>query len=210
MTVVPDLFKWRFYPLGRENASKPDTPLDLTRTDFITLDTHRNEKKRSTLKVLMTNDSYAGDYQCLAHYGARVIASVPDRITVAKMSNFPPQKDSFLTIATGNTIMWKCNTPESNPPAYIDYSKDGKFVPQLPDPKRTSLIKANATVADTGTYKCKAKNAYLDGSGKESSFSLNLIVTDKAYTEIPRFWPIPATSYTVIKGINIIIWLFCI
>lgn len=63
----------------------------------------------------------AGDYQCLAIYGVSVLASVPGRITIAEIGNFPPGRNLRYTVAAGNSVAIHCDLPLSNPPPSVEY-----------------------------------------------------------------------------------------
>lgn len=146
------------------------------------------------------NEKQAGDYQCLAQYGASVVASVPGRITKSTLERFPKQDNTVITVTAGNTVIWWCELPFANPPAYIDYYKDGSYVTPKHSLQRItqSLVIPNVTEHDTGIYKCRVGNALL--SRHESSAMLNLKVVSRADREKPRFIRTPKRAYTVIKG----------
>lgn len=96
----------------------------------------------------------AGDYQCLAYYGAFVVASVPWRITLARLGQSHPQKSVSVTVQAGNTVSWRCDVPESNPLAYVDYTKDDKYIsPPDVGNRVKSMILPHVNVGESGIYK---------------------------------------------------------
>lgn len=147
-----------------------------------------------------SNKTVAGDYQCLAHYGASIVASVPGRITITTLEKFVPQESIQVTVTSGNTVLWRCDPPISNPPALIDYYKNEVYViPRLPNLRLQSLIIPNVNSSDSGVYKCKANNIIQQAS-QEASFSLDLKVVNGGLTQKPRFVIPPKKSYTVNAG----------
>lgn len=67
--------------------------------------------------------------QCVAWYGASALASVPAHLSLAEMGEFPAAPDAVLQVRKGNTILVHCQSPKSNPPAVLQYFKDGKNLP---------------------------------------------------------------------------------
>lgn len=147
-----------------------------------------------------TNESQAGDYQCLAQYGASTVASIPGRITKSTLERFPKQNDTIITVTAGNTVIWWCELPFANPPAYIDYYKDGGYLIPKHNLQRItqSLVIPNVAEHDSGIYKCQVGNVLFPK--QESSAVLNLKVVARGDREKPRFIRAPKKSYTVIKG----------
>lgn len=83
-----------------------------------------------------------------------MVASVPWRITLARMGSLPPQNTVAISVQTGNTVSWRCDVPESNPVAFVDYSKGDKYVAApFVGSRSRSMILANVSVGDSGTYK---------------------------------------------------------
>lgn len=148
----------------------------------------------------MDNESQAGDYQCLAQIGATILASVPARITIATLERIPRQDDSSLVVAAGNTVIWWWETPFSDPPASIDYFKNGLYFSPKHNLQRTtrSLILPNVTVDDSGVYKCRVENTVLQQ--EETTSVLNLKVVANMPHEKPHLIRPLKEMYTVVKG----------
>lgn len=147
----------------------------------------------------LDSEDKTGDYQCLAQYGASVVASVPGRITISTVQDFPAQSDTVTTVSAGNTIIWWCDLPYSNPPAYVDYYKGGNFVkPKHNIQKVSSLIIPNVSEHDSGIYKCKVN---ILGENRESRAALSLkVVNSNSFREAPRFLRPPKKIYVAVKG----------
>lgn len=65
----------------------------------------------------------AGDYQCLAIYGAAILSSVPGRVTIAYLGNNTISRHQRQFISVGNNVAIRCDLPPSNPPAVVQYFK---------------------------------------------------------------------------------------
>lgn len=128
------------------------------------------------------------------------MASIPGRITITTMGRFPPQNSAQVTVTSGNTVVWRCEPPQSNPPAIIDYYKDNSYIsPKLVVPKTMSLIIPTVGISDTGSYKCAANNI-IQQSKQNAEFRLELRVTNKAAPQAPMFVIPPLRSYVVTAG----------
>lgn len=136
----------------------------------------------------------------MAYYGASAIASAPGRITITHIEKFTKQDNIYETVSAGNTIVYKCDPPLSNPPAYIDYYKDKNHItPMLNVPKTQSLILYNVSTSDTGVYNCSASNN-IENKRVYSDFSFHLKVVNNAHSRPPYFIIPPKDVYTVEKG----------
>ncbi|XP_008192347.1 interference hedgehog isoform X1 [Tribolium castaneum] len=205
MNIVPDNFQWKFYPLSRRQASNPKAHISLTHSHFEIIDERKYEitqKKTSTLNLQAKSDDIAGDYQCLAYYGASVVASIPWRLTIANISEFPPQEKIDVTVIPGNTVNWRCEPPEANPEPYIDYHKNGVYVPPFVQVVTKSLIIPNVTSGNSGSYTCKAGNVCTE---KFSPVLFNLKVDKRAPREPPKFIVRPRSVYNVTKGDKVLL-----
>jgi hypothetical protein len=200
MNILPDKFQWKFYPLDKKDSFNPKAPLSLTNSKFriIPADKYEPQKKMSSLTLQADSTEIAGDYQCLAHYGASVVASIPWRITIANLTHFRTQEKVDATVVVGNTISWRCEPPPmSNPEPYVDYVKNGQYFPRVISTSTKSLIIPNATTSDSGHYACKSGNTEGDIT---SGTLLNLRVVRHVSPEPPRFLIRPKTMYEVNKG----------
>lgn len=197
MNIAPDDFQWKFYPLSERDASNPKAHISLTNSnyEFINSSKYENNKKTSTLNLQAKSSDIAGDYQCLAIYGASVVASIPWRLTIANLTEFPKQDKIDITVLPGNTINWRCEPPPANPEPYIDYHKNGIYV--QPRVVTKSLIITKVTSESSGNYSCKAGNVCGD---LVSPVLLNLKVDKWANHGPPRFIIPPKTVYNVTKG----------
>lgn len=150
----------------------------------------------------MRSETQAGDYQCLAQYGASVVASVPGRITIATFEPFPKEHSAYVTVSEGNTIIWWCDVPFSNPPAFVDYYRNDSFIPKDNLQKVTqSLILHNVTRRESGQYRCQFGNNLL--LRQQTRAYLHLQVVSHAPKEMPRLlWPQKKNNYTVTKGLS--------
>lgn len=112
----------------------------------------------------------------------------------------PKQEDNYLIVAPGNTVIWWWETPFSDPPASIDYFKNGLYFSPKHSLQRTtrSLILHNVTVEDTGIYKCRIDNTVLQK--QETTSILNLKVVQNAPHERPQLIRPLKEMYTVVKG----------
>ncbi|CAH0560050.1 unnamed protein product [Brassicogethes aeneus] len=206
MNIEPDKFQWKFYPTS--DYYNPKTEIDLSTSNYrlkpdkfeqnLRNDKHARQRKKSSLPVVADSELVAGDYQCLAYYGASVIASVPWRITMAKLNKFAYQPSVDIQVVEGNTVSWRCQPPESNPEAYIDYYRgDQRIDPPFLKPRIKTMLLQNVSVTDSGRYKCTAT---LNIKKYTSDTTLSLKVVRYMEHMEPTFIIKPKTLYTVVKG----------
>ncbi|CAG9864415.1 unnamed protein product [Phyllotreta striolata] len=194
MDIEPDKFEWKFYPT--DDPYDPDAFVDLSSPAFRMIPQgYTKQRKKSLLTLQVNSTQNAGDYQCLAYYGAYVVASIPWRLTIAKLGEFPRQAGAEATVAPGNAVLWRCPAPESNPEASIEYYKGGELVNQRGQTK--SLVLGRVGVEDTGIYTCRATNTIKTAN---STAYLRLKVDRYAPYSQPRFIVEPKKTYTVLKG----------
>ncbi|XP_076252429.1 interference hedgehog-like isoform X2 [Rhynchophorus ferrugineus] len=198
MNIEADKFQWKFYPLERPYDSKAVVNLNSANFKMIAQDKFKTNKRKSELNIQSTNMDTAGYYQCLAYYGASVVASVPWRISLAKMDKPPVQKDTTVSVQTGNTVSWWCEAPKSNPETFIEYKKGDSFIPfPFKEPQMNTMILSNVTVEHSGIYRCFANN---DFETKELNQVLKLEVLRNGSPSAPYFIVEPKKDYTVTKG----------
>ncbi|KAJ8938581.1 hypothetical protein NQ318_013635 [Aromia moschata] len=204
MKIEPDRFQWKFYPT--DDPYNPNVPIDLSNATFQFVPAERTPQQWQAnhhwLRIsigseVMVKPTTAGDYQCLAYYGAYVIALVPSRLTIATIKDFPSQKSDDLTVVAGNTVAWRCLPPESNPEALIDYYKNEQYVVPYPRTQSKSLILPNVSVESSGVFKCNATN---NMETKSSPTRFDLKVVNRGPPKAPFFVIEPRRTYTAIKG----------
>ncbi|XP_030767144.1 interference hedgehog-like isoform X2 [Sitophilus oryzae] len=201
MNIPPDRFQWKFYPLDNPYDSQALINLSSDNFKIIPQDRYRVNKKKSELQIELRDTEGTGDYQCLAYYGASVVASVPWRITLERMEKSPPQENTSASVHVGNTVSWKCEAPKSNPEAYIDYKYGNKYITSpYKNLAVKSMILTNVTVYNSGTYSCLANNGF---ALKELNPVLRLEVVRNGPPRAPTFIIEPKKEYTVTKGSSV-------
>ncbi|CAH1174054.1 unnamed protein product [Phaedon cochleariae] len=205
MDIEPDKFQWKFYPT--DEPYNADAYIDLSNGTYELLPPHRSfasGRKKSALTLQVNGTSSAGDYQCLAYYGALAVASVPWRVTVAVLAAFPRQPPVDAVVAAGNTVLWRClPPPASNPPAFVEYYKgEGEETVSAPYSEVKSLVLPNVSTKDSGVYTCKATNTMKYVS---SSTRLNLQVVTYPPMRAPYFIVEPRKTYSVLKGDTVLL-----
>ncbi|XP_067011559.2 interference hedgehog isoform X2 [Anabrus simplex] len=162
-----------------------------------------NHSSKSSLLVVRVQDKrQEGDYQCVAWFGASALTSLPARLTLAELQQFPPRENETYEVTAGNTVAIHCEAPYSSPPALLQYYRNGEKV-TVPVLETTgTLILQNVTAQDAGKYQCKATN-YLTGQSVMSPHVLTLKVRQQGPTVAPYFLSLPRTNYTVRTGSNV-------
>ncbi|XP_049826185.1 interference hedgehog-like isoform X2 [Aethina tumida] len=207
MNIEPDKFEWKIYPTTDYYNPMADIHLNTSnfhvKPDFKELrsERHNRQRKKSYLTIKANNNDVAGDYQCLAYYGASVVANVPWRISIAKQNDFSYQPNAHAEVTEGNTVSWRCEPPDTNPEAYIDYYKgDQLIMPPFEEPKIKSLLLEKVRYEDSGQYKCTAA---VNGIKYTSKATLTLKVHRHMENKEPSFIIKPKETYTVTKGSNV-------
>ncbi|KAJ9596466.1 hypothetical protein L9F63_012505, partial [Diploptera punctata] len=173
-------------------------------------DTSGHNPKSNRLVVEVHGEQQAGDYQCEAWFGASALASVPAKLTLAELHQFEVRQNQHYQVASGNTVALHCGTPRSNPPASLQYFKNGRklAVPAAVEllASTGTLVLQNVTTQDSGSYHCAATN-YITGQTVTSMFKITLKVTpfSSAPAQAAEFlFPAdPHTNYTVQAGWNV-------
>lgn len=114
------------------------------------------------------------------------------------MGQFPKQDNIDLTVVAGNTINWRCEPPESNPEAYIDYFKNDKYIQPSSTLQTKSLIIPNVDSSHSGKYRCRA--IITTGDFRNASTVFNLRVVKSAQLSPPSFIMPPKKTYSVTRG----------
>ncbi|GBP90758.1 Interference hedgehog [Eumeta japonica] len=137
------------------------------------------------LTINVRDDTQSAFYQCVVWYGAISLASIPGRLTVARL--VAPEEGDKRTVTSplGNTVVLHCRTPKSDPPAVLTWWKEEKGIKnKIRSPYRV-LVLPNVTAADSGAYGCTANNE-LSGQSVELLDRIYLRVQQEPRTA-PRF-----------------------
>ncbi|KAI4462835.1 protein sidekick [Holotrichia oblita] len=203
MDTNPDRFQWRHYPVTLKQAYSSTYHLVLAEAHYENVPAHRYRSDNSStwLTIANTNVSVAGFYQCLAHYGAQVIASIPGRISIPILEEFPEQKNISITVTEGNTIQWRCPEPVSNPVPTMNYFNSKRKLIS-PEYSQSSLLLPNVTLEHKDTYSCTAYNQY-KVMHSHSFLNLNVIKRKGARGEKPKFIMQPKQHYVSLKDSNV-------
>ncbi|XP_049875356.1 interference hedgehog-like [Pectinophora gossypiella] len=147
--VPGERLAWRWRPVDKPDDVWKDVP-GVTDKDTM-----------STRLVVEVKDSTPNSlYQCVVWYGAISLASIPARLSIARLelSRNSPRK-RMITAPAGNTVVLHCKEPQSEPPAVLSWWKDtGRTSRKQLDTPHGVLVIHNATAADSGTYGCTATN----------------------------------------------------
>ncbi|XP_069684363.1 interference hedgehog-like [Periplaneta americana] len=162
--------------------------------------------KITHLVVRVDNEQQAGDYQCVAWFGASALTSLPARLSLAELRPFPQKPSQTYEVRTGNTVAIHCGAPYSNPPASIQYyrnkeklkvSANMEFLASM-----GTLILQNVTTRDSGSYHCAATN-YITGQTVTSQFNITLKVVSQCAHQASAFLSTPQTNYSIQAGSNV-------
>lgn len=154
--------------------------------------------------VKVVDQEQAGDYQCIAWYGASALASIPAKLTLAELKPFSHALPRHYTVSTGNTVAVECPPPVSYPPPVIQYYKNNERLPASANTLSTTgtLILSNVTSIDSGVYTCSATN-YITGQTFSSHLKTALTVAHQSEPSSPRFLYTPQSTYIVQSGTSV-------
>ncbi|KAL1138634.1 hypothetical protein AAG570_008697, partial [Ranatra chinensis] len=154
--------------------------------------------------VKFIDEKQEGDYQCVAWFGASALASIPAKLTMAKLQPFLYQPLKQYTVSIGNTVAINCPPPVSTPPAFIQYYHNDRALPVSTNilPTTGTLLITNVTSKDAGVYTCSATN-YITGLIINSPLKVTLMVVPPGEKEPPKFLTPPQASYTIQAGQNV-------
>ncbi|XP_020285080.1 interference hedgehog-like isoform X3 [Pseudomyrmex gracilis] len=160
--------------------------------------------KTSQYVVNFDNKSRAGDYRCVAFYGERTpgLASDPARLTLAEIEKFSDKNDVLIQVAQGNTVPITCPVPHSEPRALVSFYKDNKLIKDVNLVNGKTLVIKNATIADSGSYHCKANNYILMQVSEANHKTILTVHANTTYQPL-SFVKQPQTEYTVLRGKNV-------
>ncbi|XP_066254583.1 interference hedgehog isoform X1 [Euwallacea similis] len=200
MNIEPDQFQWKFYPSTELYNGNANIQLSNPGYRLIPENVYSIKGDKSVLPLKLKEED-VGDYQCLAYYGASVVASVPWRVTLPRMGPMPRQETISVSVQAGNTVSWRCKVPESNPPAYMYYQKGDQYVSHPKDADKIgSMILPNVSLSDTNTYRCTTTNMF---EKKMINAVLNLEVLHNGPMKAPSFISYPLTKYTALKDAHL-------
>lgn len=160
----------------------------------------QESKVSHTLTIAFNNVSQAGDYQCVAWYGASAIISISARLSLADTKPYPRLPDVSYEVAAGNDVIISCPSPESTPEAYIQYLKDSILLTNVNSLQTTnSLLLKNTNASNSGVYTCMATNS-ITGQEYKSPFSYDLRVSNSMRLRSPYFLRDPQKKYSIEIG----------
>ncbi|XP_026313714.1 interference hedgehog-like [Hyposmocoma kahamanoa] len=146
---VPGELAWRWKPVDHPND---DWKLVSGTTD--------KENMSTKLVMEIQPDTPNSFYQCVVSYGAVSLASIPARLSVARLdvSKSVPRRRMVL-VPVGNTVALHCKEPVSDPPAVLSWWKETAKSHRRPiDTPHGVLVLYNVTMEDHGNYGCSAIN----------------------------------------------------
>ncbi|KAG8249046.1 hypothetical protein J6590_029396 [Homalodisca vitripennis] len=154
--------------------------------------------------VKVIDERQAGDYQCIAWFGASALASTIGRLTLAELKPFPHTAPRYFTVSAGNNVVIECPAPVSYPPAVIQYYFNNVVLPDSSTMLMTtnSLVLHNVTSSNSGRYSCSATN-YITGQTVQSQLVTSLSVVGSQQQSAPKFLYTPQSLYVVQNGSNV-------
>ncbi|XP_049795188.1 interference hedgehog isoform X1 [Schistocerca nitens] len=166
---------------------------------------------RSSYQVHVTSYDQAGDYQCVAWFGAAALVSTPAQLLVARLDPFPggdgPSQQVEVHVAVGGSLVLPCQPPPSvPPPALLFYRDEHRLQPRSAaaqaGPGR--LLLTSLSESDSGNYTCEAVND-ITGQLVRSPRIFSVTVTRDPPRSAPRFLddPVPLRRYPVRAGDNV-------
>lgn len=146
-----------------------------------------------------------GRYQCVGGFNKLFLVSEPATLTVAHVEKFPIEDDDGiknLESNLGNNLLLPCERPESDPPAIIQWYKDGETlnttaVGMMINHQHLMLL--NISYESAGKYYCQASN-HLTGEVVNSTVLTNITVMAEEELHKPRLVYEPESTYTPLSG----------
>ncbi|XP_050539272.1 interference hedgehog-like [Daktulosphaira vitifoliae] len=158
------------------------------------------------LVVKVDDITRTGDYQCVAIFGSAALISTAATLSLATLKEFNSSSlcvNEKITISTGNTISLNCGKPiQSDPPALIQYYKNGEPLSRTPVSTAGSILLKNVKAEQSGVYTCSATNNIVAREVK-SPMSLNLDFRSSFTAQAPQFITKPPSLYIAQKNSNI-------
>ena len=137
-----------------------------------------------------------GQYQCVteqrssedvtnnphSHY---FVASISGHLSLAYLKDFSNRRGNIIEAYEGNEVVIGCDVPKSNPPAFVQYYKNGLIVKSEDDVtiiNENAIFISNASAErDSGNYSCEVSN-HMTGERKKSPVPIQLVI--KAYAKL--------------------------
>lgn len=144
-----------------------------------------------------------GRYQCVAGIDNMFLMSLPAELSIAHLEKFPePDSPSSIEANVGNNVMLPCEPPDSDPPAIIQWFKDGSLLNMSEFHTLVNLkhlLLENIAANYSGIYTCQASN-HLTRDTVISEHPLNLTVLPEGELHKPRLLFEPDTEYHPVLG----------
>lgn len=156
LSLAPDKFIWRFQSeLNKHNEFKY-----LHKNGEGYNISHYDASSKLRIYVRPSN---IGKYQCVAWYGDSAIVSLPANLTLASIqedNNHYSSYKSVWKVSPGNTVVVRCGSVTSNPPAIWSFYKNGVLIPTSSEKnyRPDSLVLNSVSHLDSGRYSCVAIN----------------------------------------------------
>ena len=168
-----------------------------------------------SIKVSRERERYEeqlGDYQCItADVGTdSYFSSMPAKLDIAKVASFVPERNKSVEAFVSNDVAIDCNVPESNPPAFVQFYKDGVRVDTSGDDGNARLLNGDTLLLsdvsqeNAGRYTCSAYN-HITNQRRMSLSHTTLRVKQSTKNEKSRPTYRPKERYRVALGENITI-----
>ena len=142
-----------------------------------------------------------GSYRCIAGPKGSPfkIASREAELNIAHLDDFQDAKDEIIEIYVSNDVLIPCQVPNSVPPPFIQFEKDGRLLEEYEIINGDSLLVTNATESDSGNYTCVATNHITD-ERKKAAHVITLLVHNVTKNDNSRIIHQPKDNYEVKEG----------
>ncbi|XP_043190653.1 interference hedgehog-like [Amphibalanus amphitrite] len=144
-----------------------------------------------------------GEYRCMAQIAPIGLTSLPATLSIAHILPFESRPNSTLVAPPGGIVSIPCPPPTSDPPAIVQFFRDGQPVTNRGDSITVlpggRLHLSDVSVAQAGTYSCAATN-HLTGETVTAPFVTRLEVRQPPRTSAPRLVVPPEPIYSVKAG----------
>lgn len=155
------------------------------------------------LVVKVDDITRTGDYQCVAVFGSAALVSTAATLSLATLKEFNSSSsyvNERIVVPVGSTISLNCGKPvQSDPPALIQYYKNGEPLSRTPVSTAGSILLKNVKVEQSGVYTCSATNNIVAQEVK-SPMSVFLDIRSSVSPQAPQFITKPPLSYVAQKS----------